>query len=370
LTLDVSRCPSLPQPLTPLLGREREAAEIESWLATARLVTLTGAGGVGKTRLALQVARDVSGEPPGQEIAFPRVAFVDLAPLADPGLVPHVVAAALGVAEQAGRPLPDILVAALRHRQLLLVLDNCEHLVTACASLAEKLLRGCPDLRVLATSRQALGLTGEIAWRVPSLQLTVDRSPLTVGSQEPLQLSTLPAAVRLFLDRAQAVRPGFTFTPENAGAVLQVCRQLDGIPLAIELAAARLRVLTAQQIAARLDDRFRLLAAGSPGLLPRHRTLRAALDWSYDLLSQPERLILRRLSIFVGGWTLEAAEGGVWRRMGKGESGRFELVLPFSHFTILPFLPVWFSTCSARWWKSHWLGWRRLKAKRTTSSAT
>jgi predicted ATPase/DNA-binding SARP family transcriptional activator len=286
----------LPLPLTPLIGREEAVEDIIGRLAAGRLVTLTGIGGIGKTRLALQVAEKLADEFEA------GAAFVDLAPLADSGTVPEAVRAALGVPLGAARQEPT---EALRHylaaRRLLLVLDNCEHLLGACAALADALLGQCQGLRILAASRQALGLPGETVWRVPSLALP--------GTQQLTPDSLLQyAAVRLFVERARAVGASFGLTPRQALAVAQVCRRLDGIPLALELAAARMKALSVEQLNERLDDRFRLLTGGSRAALPRQLTLRATLDWSYDLLSEPERVLMRRLSVFAEGWTLEAAE--------------------------------------------------------------
>jgi predicted ATPase/class 3 adenylate cyclase len=288
---------NLPIQLTSFIGRAREIAEVKRLLGAARLVTLTGSGGAGKTRLALQVAADVvEGYPDGVWLA-------EFAPIADPALVPKTVASALNVPEQPERDMMETLVHALRPKALLLVLDNCEHLLAACADLAAALLRACPQVRILATSREGLGVPGETLWRVPSLSLP------DVHHLPPSEDLVLYEAVRLFVDRAVAATPGFTVTGQNALAVAQVCHRLDGIPLAIELAAARVKVITVEQIAVRLDDRFRLLTGGSRMVLPRQQTLRAAVDWSYDLLSEIERGLLRRLSVFAGGWTLEAAEG-------------------------------------------------------------
>jgi predicted ATPase len=286
----------LPAPLTSFVGRERELAELEELLATGRLLTLTGAGGAGKTRLALALAAR-------QLPAFPDGAwFTDLAPTSDPALVPKTVAAALGL-----RELPDLSPTAsvidhARARTMLLVLDNCEHVVAACAALAEALLRACPDLRIVATSRERLGTPGEVAWRVPSLSVPDAGEPPAAEA-----LAGYPA-VRLFVERARSVRPDFRLTEENGPAVGEVCRRLDGIPLAIELAAAQSRLLSVEQTADRLTGRFRLLENADRAGLPRHRTLRALIDWSHDLLAEPERTLLRRLSVFAGGWTLEAAE--------------------------------------------------------------
>jgi len=288
---------NLPIQLTSFVGRAREIAEVKRLLGNARHVTLTGIGGAGKTRLALQVAADVvDGYPDGVWLA-------EFAPIADPALVSKTVASALNVPEQPGRDMTATLVDALRPKALLLVLDNCEHLLAACADLATAVLRACPQVRILATSREGLGVPGETLWRVPSLSLPQDIRHLP-GPEDLV----LYDAVRLFVDRATSATPGFNVTSENGPAVAQVCQQLDGIPLAIELAAARVKVLAVEQIATRLDDRFRLLTGGSRMVLPRQQTLRAAMEWSYGLLSGPERTVLRRLSVFAGGWTLEAAE--------------------------------------------------------------
>lgn len=304
-TLD-ARPNNLPIQLTSFIGREREMAEVKRLLSVSRLVTLTGSGGAGKTRLALQVAAEIlDGYPDGVWLA-------EFAPITDPALVPKTVASAMSVPEQPGRDIANTLVEALRPRTVLLVLDNCEHLLAACRNLAATLLRSCPQVHILATSREGLGVPGETLWRVPSLS-----GPADLGRLPPPEELVLYDAVRLFADRAIAGVPGFTLTSKNASTVVQVCRRLDGIPLAIELAAARMTVLTAEQVAARLDDRFRLLTGGSPAVLPRHQTLGAAIDWSYDLLTEPERAMLRRLSVFAGGCTLEAAEavcaGGIVR---------------------------------------------------------
>jgi predicted ATPase/DNA-binding SARP family transcriptional activator len=297
------RLHNLPNVLTSFIGRARERAEVARLLATTRLLTLTGAGGCGKTRLALMMAGDLAGE------YTDGVWLVELAALADGALLPQAVATALGVREEAQRPLRSTLVDALRSRQLLLLLDNCEHLIDPCAQLAEMLLSACPQLRILATSREGLGLAGETTWLVPSLALPDPQHLPAV-----MELSHVEA-VRLFVERAAAALPTFTLTPANAAAVAQVCRRLDGIPLAIELAAARIKVLSVHQLAARLGDCVGLLTAGSRTAPPRQQTLRSTIDWSYDLLSEPERALFRRLAVFAGGWTLEAAEAvcGDWR---------------------------------------------------------
>jgi predicted ATPase len=288
---------NLPQQLTSFIGREREMTEVKRLLSSTRLLTLTGAGGCGKTRLALQVAADLVEEYPD------GVWQVELAPLTDPSLVPQTVAKVLGVREEPDRSITETLTDYLQSRNLLLIMDNCEHLITPCSRFADSLLRTCPKLRVLATSREALNLKGEQAYRVPSLLLPEEGSGLSVE-----RLQTCESAM-LFKDRARLNQPSFMLTRQNAAAVGQVCRCLDGIPLAIELAAARVRAMPVEQIARRLDDRFHLLKGGSRAELPHHQTLQALIDWSYSLLSEQERALLRRLSVFAGGWTLEAAEG-------------------------------------------------------------
>jgi len=284
-----------PAQLTSFIGRERETAHVQALLQTVRLLTLTGAGGSGKTRLALEVASRVGARYPD------GVAWVELAPLANPELVPHHVADALGVRRDGVRSAGDALVEALRGREALLVLDNCEHLVEACARLAEALLRGCPRLRILTTSREALGIGGEHAWLVPALTLP-EAKPATRAA------AAASEAARLFVERARAVRPSLELDDDTAAAITQICRQLDGLPLAIELAAARARVLDPRQIAARLDDVFGLLSSGSRTALPRQRTLRGAIEWSHGLLTEPERILFRRLAVFAGGFTIDAAE--------------------------------------------------------------
>lgn len=287
---------NLPIQVTSFVGREREIADVKRLIRTTRLLTLTGTGGCGKTRLALQVAAECLDEYPD------GVWFVDLAPVSDPALVTQTLAQTLGVREQGSQPILSTLLSYLKLRRPLLLLDNCEHLIGAVASLVDALLHGCPQVSILATSREALSVSGEVPWRVPSLP-----SPRPEESASPFSLGQYEA-VRLFVERAATLQPAFAVTRQNASAVAQVCWRLDGIPLAIELAAARVKVLTPEQIARRLDDRFRLLTGGSRTAVRRQQTLRAAIDWSYDLLSDPEKRLLRRLAVFVGGCTLEAAE--------------------------------------------------------------
>ena len=287
---------NLPAQITSFIGREQEMAQVAQTIQTHRLVTLTGPGGTGKTRLAIQVAADLIDEFPD------GVWLVQLASLSDPELIPRTILSAFGTNEQPGRPVVETLIDRLRDASLLLVVDNCEHLTTACAVLLERLLAAAPKLKIMATSREALGLHGERIWRVPSLKLP-DAQHLP--SVEDL---TAFEAVQLFVERAALVRPGFAATSANASPIAEICVRLDGIPLAIELAAARVNALNPDQIASRLNDRFRLLTGGSRAALERHQTLRAAVDWSYMLLSEAERDMFQRLSVFAGGWTLEAAE--------------------------------------------------------------
>ncbi len=288
---------NLPTPISSFIGRTAEIAEIRELLAETRLLTLTGAGGTGKTRLALRVAAEVAPR-------YPAGAWlVELADLVDPGLVAATAATVLGLPDDGARPPLDRLREHLRSGTTLLVLDNCEHLIAACVDLVAALLSACPNLTVLATSREALGLIGELAWHVPSLDLPPAHGSLT--PDEALRFD----AVRLFVERARLSRPGFRPGPENLAAVLQICRRLDGIPLAIELAAVRVKMLGVEQIAAKLDDALSVLTEGSRAALPRQRTLRAAFDWSYVLLNEAEQVLFRRLAVFNGGWSLDAAEG-------------------------------------------------------------
>jgi predicted ATPase/class 3 adenylate cyclase len=287
---------NLPVQLSNFIGRDREIAQAKEILSTARLLTLTGPGGGGKTRLALQVAADLVDE------MADGVWLAEFATLSDPMLLTQAVAASLGLRDQSERPILSVLTGFLQSRRVLLVLDNCEHVVNECAQFADQLLRACSHLRILATSQTPLGIPGEVVLTVPPLSLP---DPSRAPSAEQL---TQYESVRLFVERAALIRPGFMVTSDNAAAVTQIVRQLDGIPLAIELAAARAKMMSVQQISDRLDDRFRLLTAGGRTVAPRQQTLKAAMDWSYDLLTEPERTLLRRLSVFGGGWTLEAAE--------------------------------------------------------------
>lgn len=289
---------NLPSQLTSFIGREREIADVTGLIGTTRLLTLSGAGGSGKTRLAFQAAEGVLGQ------YSDGVWMVELAPLSDPGRVAHTVAQALGVRETAGQTMSQTLTLQLKTKKLLIVLDNCEHLVAACAQFTAALLRSCPNVQVLATSREPLGIAGEQIYGVPSLS-----SPTPQESKKATADSlSLFESVRLFIDRARAIKTNFTVTNANAPALAQVCYRLDGIPLALELAAARIRSLTVEQINDKLDNRFHLLTGGDRSALPRQQTLRALVDWSYDLLTNIEKTVFARLSVFAGGWTLEAAE--------------------------------------------------------------
>ena len=291
---------NIPLMQTSFIGRKREIAEVTGLLASSRLVTLTGAAGCGKTRLALQVATAVS------RTYEDGVCWVEIAPLTGndlgrpgPGDLSRAVSKAVGVSDEPGRPQLEALVEALHDKQLLLVLDNCEHLLDACRRLVSALM-GANQVSILATSREPLDAAGEMRYPVPVMALP----PPGLGTTELEQFD----AIQLFVERSRTAVPGFRLTAGNAGAVVDVCRGLDGIPLAIELASGRVNVLAVEQIAARLDDRFKLLAQAPQGTAGHHRTLRAAIDWSYDLLSQPEQVLLQRLSVFAGGCSLATAE--------------------------------------------------------------
>ena len=306
---------NLPQQVSSFIARERELAEIRTLLATQRLVIVVGVGGLGKTRLSLQVAADMLDD------CADGVWFVELAPIADAQLVVQAVASVLGVKEEPDRPVLDALVKYVADRQLLVVLDNCEHLLHPCAELANTLLRAGPQLKILATSREPLHVHGEATFSLSTLPVP--------GPQRHVPVETLThfGAVHLFVDRARAAQSAFRLTDENASTVVEICRQLDGIPLALELAATHVRALSVEAIAARLSDRFRLLARGDGTALPRQQTLRASIDWSYDLLTEGERALLRRLAVFAGGFSLEAAEA-----VGMSDSvAQFDVLLQLTH---------------------------------------
>ena len=287
---------NLPVAVTSFVGREQELADIPPRLQSARLLTLTGVGGSGKTRLAIELSRRLV------EQYRDGVWLVELAQVTDPALVPQRVGSVMSVHESADRLMSRALADALRHSHLLLVLDNCEHLLDACAALLDLLLKECPTLNILATSREPIGIPGEVSYGVPSLAAP---DPDLSSSVADVQRSL---AARMFVDRAAAVQPDFALAAENARAIAQICRRLDGVALALELAAACLDVLTAEQLASRLDHRFRLLTGGNRAALPRQQTLRATIDWSYQLLSETQQRVFERLSVFASGWTLEAAE--------------------------------------------------------------
>jgi len=286
---------NLPVQLTTFIGRENEIKAAKQKLADARLLTLIGPGGTGKTRLSLQVAGEL----------LPQFAdgiwLLELAPIGDAQLVPQALGSVFGLHEQEEMPIDHVLTDFLRSKRLLLIFDNCEHLVDSCAQLVEHILQNAPQVKILSSSREALGIGGEAVYRVPSLRLP---DPAKVTREAVAEFES----IQLFVDRARAANPNFELTDANASSLAQICRRLDGIPLAIELAAARASVFTAEQIATRLDDRFKLLTGGSRTALPRQQTLRALIDWSYDILSDGEKILLRRLSVFAGGWTFEAAE--------------------------------------------------------------
>ena len=289
---------NLPAYVPPLIGRERELEELRPLIlgGDGHLLTLTGTGGCGKTRLALALAQDLVGS------FLDGVWVVELAGLAEPRLVPEAVAAALEVQAAPDRPLTEMLITALRSRSALLVLDNCEHLVEACAALAERLLRGCPALRILATSRESLQVAGEVTRQVPPLAVPdLERLP-------PLEDVARAPAVQLFVARARAARSDFVLTESNAMSVARVCARLDGLPLALELAAARTRALGIEQVAVHLENIFRLLVGGRRTTLNRQQTLRAAFDWSHALLTRDEQVTFRRLAVFAGGFELTVAE--------------------------------------------------------------
>ena len=290
-------CPNnLPTQLTSFVGRETELSDIRTLLDRARLITLTGSGGCGKTRLALHTAADVLAD-------FRDGAWVaEMAQLSEGELVPVAVASALGVHCDPSRPPVDTVMAHLADKDALVVLDNCEHLVGACAVFVEQVLRSCPSVSMLVTSREPLGVPGEITWRIPSLTLPDERKPAQIGAVSSSE------AMQLFADRAERALPGFAITTDNESAVAEICRRLDGIPLAIELAAARVRVIPPDDILRRLHDRFRLLTGGARTAVPRQQTLHASVEWSHQLLTEPERVLFRRLSVFAGTFDVAAVE--------------------------------------------------------------
>src|SRR5258706_3847444 len=288
---------NLPFQLSKFIGREIEQSEITSLMANHRLVTLIGTGGIGKTRLSLKV-----GEQSIKAYAN-GVWLVELASLNDPALVPQTMAAIFNIAEGSDESFTEKLIRVLRPKTMLLVLDNCEHVLSACTQLADALLKNCPHLKILATSREALGITGEALYHVPPLGLPDVRQIL----EKLLQYES----IQLFEERARLVQEKFSLTLENASSIAQICHRLDGIPLAIELAAARVNVFSTEKIAVRLNQSFNLLTKGNRATLPRHQTLRACIDWSWNLLSESEQIVLRRLSVFAGSWTLEGAEAVV-----------------------------------------------------------
>jgi predicted ATPase/class 3 adenylate cyclase/tetratricopeptide (TPR) repeat protein len=294
-TLETFRT-NLPVPPTSFIGREQEIAAIKRLMAAHRLTILVGTGGSGKTRLSLQVAADLLD-------SFPDgIWFVELAPLADPALVPQTVANTLGLHEDASRPILDTLTTYLRPKTTLLILDNCEHVIGAAAELAGSLLQACPNLSLLVSSRQAFDISGESIFHVPALSIPDPNIAYAVTALMDFE------SVRLFLDRAQTVAPGFALNNDNARFIAQICARLDGIPLAIELVAAHVKMLGMEQITEHLTDLFKLLTDESRGALPRQQTLRAMINWSYDLLPEPDRALLRQMSVFAGGCTLDAAE--------------------------------------------------------------
>jgi predicted ATPase len=333
---------NLPRQLTSFIGREREVEQLVDLLKAQPLVTVTGAGGTGKTRLALKAAEQVLDE------FADGVYLVELAPLSDPQLVAQACVQALELMQPPNVLAETVLLDNLKSRHAVLILDNCEHILDACASLANVLLKGCPKLHVLATSREILSVPGETAFRVPSLSFPEQGTP-------PMEDLLYYEAIELLVERARQVSPDFKLSDENAGAVVQICRRLDGIPLAIELAAARMRLLSVEQLAARLDNTFRLLTGGSKAVLPRQQTLKAMIDWSYNLLSPQERLLLQRLSVFAGGWTLEAAEAVCADcadradRAGEGQIDTFEVLDLLGQLADKSLVNVWQAEGEARY---------------------
>ncbi len=295
-------CQRLPVQLTSFVGRGAELSQLRDLLAENRLVTVTGAGGVGKTRVAIHIAAQVARE------FSDGIWYVDLAPITDPDLVPVAAARAFGLPDQPGRSTMDTITRFIADRQMLVVLDNCEHLLDATAALIVELLAACPGLTLLATSREPIGVAGEVSWRVPSLSLADE-------------------AVELFTDRARHARADFAVTDDNAATVAEICRRLDGVPLAIELAAARVRALSLTEILDSLHDRFRLLTGGARTAVRRQQTLRASVDWSHALLTEPERVLFRRLAVFLGGFDLDSAQNVC----GGGDVARYQVLDQLSH---------------------------------------
>jgi predicted ATPase/class 3 adenylate cyclase/DNA-binding CsgD family transcriptional regulator len=296
-TANIVATENLPVQLSSFIGRKAEIRDIREALANNRLVTLTGAGGAGKTRLAVQIAAETASE------FADGVWYVDLAPITDPDVVPVTAARALGLPDQPGQQTMDVLLRFIRDRRMLILLDNCEHLLDSSAALVIALLGACPALTLLATSREPIGVTGEVSWRVPSLSLADE-------------------AIELFSDRARRTKPDFRVTPANGETVTEICRRLDGLPLAIELAAARVRALSPTEILDSLHDRFRLLTGGARTAVRRQQTLRASVDWSHALLSEPEQVLFRRLAVFLGGFDLDAAQAVA----GGGEVERYQVL--------------------------------------------
>lgn len=296
---------NLPIQLTSFIGRQGELAEVERLLSEARLITITGPGGCGKTRLALQIASSVKDE------FDDGVWWVDLASLFDPNLVAQIIVHTLGLRPVADQPMMDTLITFARPKQMLLVLDNCEHLHNACAQISQELLIEAPNLRILATSRETMGIEGEALYPLSGLTWPISSREARLKEDTHLDLQSIMNydAVKLFVERARSISPRFKLTIDNAPAVIEVCQRLDGLPLALELASARVNVLTIQEISARLNDHQTLLTAGErKGFEPRHHTMKAAIDWSYALLAPDERKLLNRLAVFAGGCSYDTAE--------------------------------------------------------------
>ena len=319
---------NIPLDLTSFIGRDKEIADVRRIITENRMLTLTGVGGTGKTRLALTVARELV-----DSFADGGVWLVELATILETGQVLRAIAAALDVREKSSKPLLESIIEFINDRSLLLIMDNCEHLLSTCASLAEKMLTACPNLKLLATSREALGLPGELTYHVPSLRLPEYKNHADINELWGVE------SMRLFKDRAASVKPDFKPNDAETEAAAKICSRLDGIPLAIELAAARVRSLPVEEIAARLSDRFRLLTGGSRSALPRQQTLQALVDWSYDLLTDDEKTLLRRLSVFTGGCTLEAAEA-VCSENGLEKDEIFNLIARLVDKSLLNYLEV------------------------------